>query len=267
MSGENIPEPMDEPVESLLDWHFRADAGLSRLRRRLRSEKKRPAVVLKFARRFAAVAALLLITWGLVGGLSPLSGPGLVPSSDVVATLQRDSGLPDHAVVKAFNLEKLMPGRGTEEAAFKTFTFQEGDPPSRRQRGDKVPPGPRVELLLEVHNRGQRPLELKVGGQRTRLRLDLEGPGTQTLLGVKMADGQLPPFLSERSIQLQPGSSYFLPIPYLVGGQRGELQGVYWTAPGRYRLTVHYRVGAMDGSAERDLVVDSPPTTIEVKPR
>jgi hypothetical protein len=267
MSGENIPEPMDEPVEALLDWHYRADAGLSRLRRRLRAEKKRPAAVLQFARRFAAVAALLLITWVLVGGLSPLSGPALIPASDVVASLQRDTGLPDHAVVRSFALEKFMPGRAAEEAAFKTFPFQETDLPSRLQRGDTLPRGPRVDLLLEVHNRGQRPLELKVGRERTWLRLDLEGPGTQTLLGARMADSQMPPFLSERAIQLQPGSSYFLPIPYLIGGRRGELQGVYWTAPGRYRLTVHYRVGAWDGSENRDLVVDSPPITIEIKPR
>jgi hypothetical protein len=72
------------------------------------------------------------------------------------------------------------------------------------------------------------------------------------------------PFLEPQTEELDPGASYILPIPYLIGGQREQLRGVYWTAPGRYTLSVHYRVGVEDAGRMRDLVVSTPPLTIDV---
>jgi hypothetical protein len=255
----------DEELEATLDWHYRADAGLERLRRRLPTAGGRRVQVLHFARRLAAVAALLLITIGLVGGLSPVPVAG--PSQEVVAFLQHDLGLAGRVVPQHLAQEKFAPVLPAQEASVRTFFLDRDPQPVRVTReGNRLPLGPRVDLTLEIRNRGPRPLTLQVG-ERTFLRLDLNGPGTRTLVGSSTLDGKPPPFLTEQLVPLKPGASYFLPIPYLIGGQASRLQGVYWTAPGRYTLSVDYRVGVVEGTETRELRVLSSPMQLEVKAR
>jgi hypothetical protein len=64
-------------------------------------------------------------------------------------------------------------------------------------------------------------------------------------------------------VKVNPGESFFLPIPYLIGGKSGQLQVVYPATPGRYTLKVLYQVGVKD--EPRDLVVSSPTLTLDVK--
>ena len=230
----------EEPIEAQLDWHFRADAGLERLRRRLRAEAKpRPSVV-PFVRRFAAVAALLLVTFGLTGKFAPLPDG---ERSDVVAVLH------------GTDREAVAPARGgLEPKAMAQSRFQRA-----------LPEGPRVDLSLEVINTGGRPLTLHVGGERTSLRLDLRGPGVFTLSGPELSGGATPPFLVKQSVHLKPGASFVLPIPHLIGGRRGALRGVYWERPGRYTLQAVYRVSAVDDLGRaRDLYVRGEPISFEV---
>jgi hypothetical protein len=218
--------------------------------------------VLPFARRFAGVAALLLVTFALAVGLGPHPGPET--SSVVVATL-----VPGPEADAAVRFTPDRPGpRHTQEAAMKaTSAFDPALVAALAQRESLVPKGPRVGLLLQVTNRAGRPLTLEVGGDRTELRLDLRGPGVVTRSGPGVRGGGELPFLSRRSVRLVPGASYLLPIPYLVGGSRGRLRGVYWDRPGRYTLTASYRVGAVEGRARRDLYVEGPPRVIDVKPQ
>jgi hypothetical protein len=260
---EEIPE--DAELEAQLDWHYRTDAGLKRLQARLRQEARKPRVP-AFVRRFASVAALLLVLFGLTSRLSSPDGeqPAIVPG--VVALLEPEPGFPEHAVVKNLTRDNLAPPAVLQSRlAARTFMLNlAGRSPEeyrRELRAAGLPRGPRVDLALEVRNDSTQPLVLHVGGERTLLRFDLRGPGTLTLFG----KGESPPFLEPRTVKLDPDASYYLPIPYLIGGRPDRLQGVYWTAPGRYTLAVHYRVGVEDEGRTRDLNVSTPPMTIEVK--
>jgi hypothetical protein len=258
--------PEHAQLQAQLDWHHRADAGLARLQGRLRREARRPRVP-ALVHRLAAVAALLLVIFGLTSRLSPpgVQRPGSVPG--VVALLEPDPGFPEHAVVQSLTRDKLAPPAVVKsDAAQRTFLLNlAGRSPEeyRRQlRASGLPRGPRVDLALEVRNDGRRPVVLHVGGERSQLDLDLHGPGVLTLSG----KGEAPPFLESRPpVKLDPGASYYLPIPYLIGGRPEQLQGVYWTAPGRYTLSVHYRVGAEVDGQVCDLDVTSPRMTIDVK--
>ncbi len=99
------------------------------------------------------------------------------------------------------------------------------------------------------------------------LRLDLRGPGVVTRFGSSLSDGSTPPFLVEQSVQLEPGGRFVLPIPHLIGGRHGALQGVYWNRPGRYTLQAIYRVIAVDDLGRgRDLYVRAAPISFEVPP-
>lgn len=244
-------------LEAQLDWHYRAGAGLDRLKTRLRQEGKPYARVLPFVRRFAAVAALLLVTLGLT---SRLTSPGdqrqgTIPGVFASLMPARDSRVLEHAIAKP-----AAPNRAAPEARA-ALTVPPVPDRLLALRGGQLPAGPRVDLLLEVHNGSGKPIALDAGGPRTMLRLDLRGPATKSLFG--KADA--PPFLERRLVRLEPGESYFLPIPYLVGGQRGQLQGVYWTRPGRYTLSVLYRVGLAE--ERKDLYVSSPPIVLDVPER
>lgn len=208
-----------ERLLGLLDWHFRADDGFGRLAVVLQQEQRRvaPWRIVPFARRLAAVAAVLLVLFGLSGWLAPR--PEERPA--LVATLRQ--ARPEIAPAAGHKLQAVA-------------------------RKGKPPQPPRIDLALEVRNRGDRPLYLDVGGPGTELSLDLRGPGALRLPAAGVPE---PPFLTPRRVRLAPGASYALPIPHLVGGSRGRLYALSWTAPGRYTLTVRYRVGTPSVPADK----------------
>jgi len=244
----------EEPIEAQLDWHFRADAGLERLRRRLRVEARPRPRLVPLVRRFAAVAALLLVTFSLTGRFAPIPDhEGL----DVVGVL-RPGGNEAHVPARAIPQSKAMVLQLEKDIAPDFRTRMRGTLP-------KLAEGSRVDLSLEVTNHGGRSLTLHVGGERTLLRLDLSGPGVFTLFGSSLRDGSTPPFLAVQAVKLEPGAKFVLPIPHLIGGRRGELQGVYWDRPGSYSLQVVYRVTTVDDLGRaRDLYVRGAPISFEV---
>jgi len=253
--------PEHAQLQEQLDWHHRADAGLQRLQARLRREARKPRVP-AFVGRLAAAAALLLVTFGLTSRVSPPDEERSSIFPGVVAQLEPDPEFPEHAVVKNLSRDTPAPPMVEPARRGRTFTLDPGRQSRTaylRQTG--LPPGPRVDLALEVRNETGRPLVLHVGGERSMLRLDLRGPGLLTLSG----KDEPPPFLMPRTVQLDAGASYYLPIPHLIGGRPEQLQGVYWTAPGRYTLSVRYRVGVEDAGQMRDLSVSTPPLSIEVR--
>lgn len=220
--------------EQLLDWHYRADAGLTRLKQRLRVEAKPRRRFEGFSRRLVAVAALVLVLFGLANGLGPLPVNG---GEEVVGVLG-----PFAQAIPA-------PARGGPEAL-------------KLDRGLGQP----VNLTLEVFNLDKRPRTLLVGGLRTSLQLELSGPGVIRLSSADLKD-VTPPFLMEQAVRLEPGARFSLAIPYLIGGRRGALEGVSWNRPGRYTLKVLYRVTSLDDlGRERDLYVHGGDYSFTVPP-
>jgi hypothetical protein len=245
--GFTTDEERDElaRISAQLDWHYRADAAVARFRKRLRKdERKLHTRVLTVVSRFAAAAALVLVTFALTG--VPDNRPEIVPG--VLSLLQnREAMVPEPEIAKMLFRDRASP----------TLLIQFA--PLKQSRAGRLPLGPRFDLQLEVHNDRTRPITLDVGGETTLLRFDLRGPETRTLSG----NADSPPFLVRHEVRVNPGERFLLSIPHLIGGTHGRLQGVYAAAPGRYTLKVFYRVGLKD--EPRDLVVSSPPLTIDVK--
>jgi hypothetical protein len=222
---------------------------------------------LPFARRFASVAALLLLTLGLTSRLSPPGEERPATIQDVYAQVvpgTRD--IPEKGVVMKLAHDKPAPEPGPRARAL-TFRLPENyrspQPYRRGLRLAGLPDGPRVDLSLEVRNEGKQSLVLQIGSERTQLRFDLQGPGTLTLFG----QGSPQPFLRQGKVTLEPGEAYLLPIPHLIGGRPSQQQGVYWTAPGRYTLSVHYQVEVEEGGRNRELNVSTPPLSLDVQTR
>src|SRR5262249_33740299 len=116
-----------ERLSALLDWQHRADESLLRLKGRLREVRRRRAV-LPIVRRFAAAAALLLVTIGLTAWPSPTHEEE--PSITVALVAGGEEAVPGPRA-------KALPAR--EELA---TTMQ------------------RVDLALEVKNQGDRVISL-----------------------------------------------------------------------------------------------------------
>lgn len=239
-------------LTGLLDLHLRAPEGLRRLRARVEAEARRPARrrVLPFLPRLASVAALLLLTfgaWRWVGsGLAP--GP-LLPQGLAVAVVSAParSGLEHVAAMKA-------PGPD------RSLVFPLAGAP---QSKGPPPPPPTVHLAVQLRNDGPRPVEVWLGGPRFELRLDLRGPGVQS---VAAPDQTRLPLPTARKVTLGPGQAQTVPVDRLVSVQNGEVRYLYWTEPGLYTLTVRVRAPlAGPGENAGFLTLTSAPLKIEVR--
>jgi hypothetical protein len=259
-----------ERLSTLLDWHHRESAGLERLRVRLREESRRGATrraVLPFVRRIASVAALLFVAVGLTSWITP---PPEERPEIAVGLLSGVGDFPAEVVDQVKGRPLVARGGGTRteflELAGRSPAEHRGKLLAAAEAG-RLPAPPRVDLTLELRNRGEQTLYLDVGGAGTELRLDLSGPGALALPGASEND---PPFLSRRVVRLAPGERYLLPVRYLIDGTRGHLRSLYWTEPGRYVLNVDYRVGVSPSPSERQLTRSTrtftvPPMTIQVR--
>src|SRR5262249_24417004 len=135
-------------VQGLLDVHFGQQAALSRLGEKLKAETRRQppsAPWILSLRRFAAVAALLLVTLGL--GLvmvptAPATTLGLQMSLEESLGLAPGPGERDHVQ------ETRMAMDGPKAKAFR-----------EAERTGKWPLPPRIGLDLVVRNPGPTPAE------------------------------------------------------------------------------------------------------------
>jgi hypothetical protein len=99
-------------------------------------------------------------------------------------------------------------------------------------------PAPKVSLALELVNTGDKDVEVRYGGTRNVLTLDLKGPGAETIA----FRGRLQPrfLIAPKTVTLAPGKSVRVPISSLAFGLRGLTHAAYWTAPGAYTLAAGY---------------------------
>ncbi len=255
----------------LLDVRHQEEERLRRLRSRIEAEGRRkaaPARVLPFLRRAAALAALVVLTFGL----SRTMDTGLSPSAagvEVVLSLRHvDQGF-----------EALAPARGGHERAPKApgarLAFDasgrpdlRGDSPAEFRRellagartGRPASP-PSVSLELEVRNTGEREKTLWVGGGE--LELDLRGPG---VLRVPAPDKLPQSFMAEEKLTLKPGERRALPVTRLAAGARGRVNYLYWTEPGEYTLTARLRTAVSTGpEGAAPVTLSSPPVAVRVE--
>jgi RNA polymerase sigma factor (sigma-70 family) len=102
-----------------------------------------------------------------------------------------------------------------------------------RNRG--YPPAPAVELLLELHNTGDKEITVRYQKAYIPATLHLKGPGAVSAANpiARPSDQGFPPPTDES--KLEPGQKLELTIKALDYGR--DSQRVYWTEAGEYALT------------------------------
>jgi hypothetical protein len=234
----DLHEQAPDRLERLHD--ILADEARPREIRRLRSR------LVRFPRQVAALAAALLLTLGLTRLAGPLAEDGDTWGVTLVVAGRRDMGEA---------IGKVPEANGAAEKV--ALAMKQGDrtlhyrldlggvsPAAFRRRlqeaegTDRLPPPPKVDLTLALHNRSARSVEIQVGAEESELTLDLRGPGAVT---VRTRDPLGQPFLTRQRVRVEPGGSFFLPLPRLVFGAPGNVRYAYWTEPGHYTLTITYR--------------------------
>jgi hypothetical protein len=222
----------------LLDLHFREPDGLRRLYGRLRAEAPRRGRWQPAVRRLAALAALVLLTFGLSWWSGALVRRSPEDGSTTLALALRSE-------TRALAPPGVAMVRGQSEPGEYVLDLKGATPEefARRLRADagtdRLPPPLAVHLGLMLRNTGRRPLRVAVGDSATELRLMLSGPG---VVRVPAPVRHVRTLGMPRVVTVLPGKEFTLPVSRLadVAGDDGHY--LYWTRPGEYTLTVRGRL-------------------------
>ena len=101
----------------------------------------------------------------------------------------------------------------------------------------KLPPAPKVDLELEIRNTGKTPLQIWIGGDGTRLDLDLQGPGAISVVAQMTFTME---YRMPKTITIEPGKAWTMPIRELNYGMRGVGMRAFWTKIGNYSLAATF---------------------------
>jgi hypothetical protein len=250
----------------LLDLRLQETDRLRRLQARLRIEDRQPKSVklLPFARRIAAIAAMLLLAVGLSVWFRVQEPMAQRNEHPIVVALGPVEGVRNVAPALAEHKSTPMAFKAEDPARIYSLDLANKTAAQFRQAIETgkqpVPEPPQVNLSLELRNATDRELKIQVGGEGSELKLDLVGPGVVTAPGDFQAD-----FLRPRTITLKPGQSHHLDIRRLVYGSRGNTWAAYWTEPGDYTLKLRYKVAVSQNREARFVRLQSPPVHVQVQ--
>jgi hypothetical protein len=103
----------------------------------------------------------------------------------------------------------------------------------------QYPPAPEVDLVLELKNTGDQEMQVWIGGDATRLMLELKGNSavnTEIKGLVSTREFRVP-----QTLRLAPGKSHRIEIKKLAYGLRDSSHRSYWLEPAAYELTASYQ--------------------------
>lgn len=101
------------------------------------------------------------------------------------------------------------------------------------EKGGKWPKPPAVDLSLELTNTADKDVTVWVGGDATRLDLDLKGSGAMSIApNVPMTRE----FRGPKPVTIEAGKSTSIEIKSLSYGMRNGSKFAYWTEAGDYTL-------------------------------
>jgi hypothetical protein len=228
---------------NLLDLRAAEPARLNRLQALIRQEarQRRHSPMLTQVRRFAALAALLLIGVGLVG--LPTPPDSVMPTTalgDVLVVEWMTPPAANRPAQEKLQHTGLIPGAVEAMATTRTTKPTEDQPILATFPLKTDGPAAAVALRLRVENNGPYPLTVRPQGNRTEVSLDLSGPGVQR----SPMDSTARLALSPSTLRLQPGQSKTLTLERLTAGRNGAVDSLKWTLPGEYELTGTLRLEA-----------------------
>jgi hypothetical protein len=256
-----------------LDLHYRADAALAHLHRRIEAEAHphRPTIrrLWPGTQRFAAVAALMLVTVGLWLGLGPVASPptgsgtratfGLQSNLVVLATRSAPQHVgamevnppPKPKPATKFTMEVVQADLGGKSLSLWKRDIEAGE------KTGYLPLPPRVPLEMILRNPGSRTLVVVFTSDDTDSdepllgwRLDVRGPGVVRL---PVKDRSVPRMTA---VKVPPTGTKAFKLERLEESLDGRTNFVYLTTPGDYLLKVSLRVLAWpEGANEQRQVV------------
>jgi hypothetical protein len=226
----------------LLDLRMREPESLQKLWRNVKPEaKRRSSRILAFPRRAAALAAMLLLAFGLSRGLAPSGGTTGLDLRASLALPEADIGFPEHVLVRTVPQDLAAPAAKGARERLEYVLDLDGLPTAEFRRaviGGRLPP-PEVQLSLELHNDGDRPMRIDLDDERASLTLDVRGPSVASVAAPPQAEA---PLRGVGAVPLAPGGGKRLTIDRLADGVRGAVRYHYWTAAGDYTVTAEVRV-------------------------
>jgi hypothetical protein len=103
----------------------------------------------------------------------------------------------------------------------------------------QYPPAPEVDLVLELTNTGDQEVQIWVGGDATRLMLELKGKGAVNTEVKGQAFTR--EFRAPKALKLAPGKSHRIEIKKLEYGMRDRSHRSYWLEPSEHEVTASYQ--------------------------
>jgi hypothetical protein len=103
---------------------------------------------------------------------------------------------------------------------------------------DRLPPPPRIDLVLELKNVSQEDVMIWPQGRITEPDLKVEGPGIVEPESLTSAEVEMGATGAQPTIA--PGETYQIPIKSL--NPQGGTPRVFWNEPGEYTITASYTV-------------------------
>jgi hypothetical protein len=107
---------------------------------------------------------------------------------------------------------------------------------------NNVPPGPKVDLVLEITNPSDQDVTIWIGGEETALTFNLEGPGAVSQLITLMTTADLK---FSHPVVIRAGRTYTQPITSLDFPSPRPNSRWYWLRRGDYRLSATWRLGGL----------------------
>jgi hypothetical protein len=226
---------------ALLDLRLQEPERLQRLEERIAEEEEPRRMVLRFpsaaVRRFAALAAMLLLAVGPLGWLVPrlaLVGDGGL----VLAVHQEDVLRPPDALIAPGGVEAVRGGpKEAHEPIRDDVKAAKEDDRQRRHA---------VDLALELRNTTDREMRVEVAGPRTEWHLELKGPGGKVVATPEESHPE-----KAEAVTLKPGASHTIRITRLEDGHAGD------TVTARFTT-----IASSPGMGERSIAIQSAPVTI-----
>jgi hypothetical protein len=229
-------------LAGLLNLHFKSGAP-ARLHERIEQEShrlRRRQVILPWVRLGAAIAAVLVLCIGLILVLPKRAAD--IPLLDLALAVQ-SNGLERHhppiapgsdhvATAKGQVLELEAPDRhmGAEFRQRLTKDSAEGHAPV---------PELALPLELKLRNQTTHAVVAELGGPGSEVKIDVEG---DAVVRVPLSRTERPPLTDSRTIRLEPGEEYLLPVDRLIAGSAEKVEYIYLTEPGEYTLQVTLRL-------------------------
>jgi hypothetical protein len=125
------------------------------------------------------------------------------------------------------------------------------------------PTGPKVNLVLEISNPSDQDAMIWVGGDDTRLTVELKGPGAVSKVVTMRATADIK---TSKAVTIPAGKTYSQPIADLGYPRPRRTSQWYWTSPGEYTLSATWKLGAAAKGESKGPTLSADPIKLQVMP-